>query len=456
MDEIQTRFGGYEGFKRHFDSVMGRTVGNFVTIGYLLIVARDSGILNGSGYSGMGEFAEKEYGLRPDQTSRFIAVAERYGDANGNVLPQYRDHSFSLLTEMLTLPAGIAEEIPAETPREEVRALKDELREEEQTSDIELAIEKAETDEQNGDEDRLLRFFREWYRENPSAFMRAWEHGHNAELGKDTDYAELTFQAIAPAGVALLMARVPGEGRYMLSINGKDQLPTLTSGRTGEKETVAWTELIDGWLPLIYGTQDAQDRWHELYGEEEDPFEKPPKDNGKAAEKEKVIQISEKPKEKKEPQKKEEPMPAPEQKQEEAEPQEIIEAEFEEVEAEPDAVEAVVEKDENCAGANEEEDPDEDITPEAAHREIQITGPEPKYVLDAQKLAEAIDVVGGMISSLRKFDQYTVRSSWIPQIENVLYQLEALREITGLQIHFKQETPDEQMEVNGIKADPGL
>ena len=455
MDEIQTRFGGYEGFKRHFDSVMGRTVGNFVTIGYLLIVARDSGILNGSGYSGMGEFAEKEYGLRPDQTSRFIAVAERYGDANGNVLPQYREHSFSLLTEMLTLPAGIAEEIPAETPREEVRALKEELREEEQTSDIELAIEKAETDEQNGDEDRLLRFFREWYRENPSAFMRAWEHGHNAELGKDTDYAELTFQAIAPAGVALLMARVPGEGRFMLSINGKDNQPTLTSGRTGEKETVEWTELIDGWLPLIYGTQDAQDRWHELYGEDDFAAESV-KPSEKTAEKEKVIQISEKPKEKKEPQKKEEPMPASEHKKEEPEPQEIIEGDFEEVEAEPDAVEAVVEKDENCAGANEEEDPNEDITPEAAHREITITGPEPKYVLDAWKLEEAIDVVEGMISSLRKFDQYTMRSSWIPQIENVLYQLEALREITGLQIPFKLETPDEPMEVDGIKVDPGL
>ncbi|MBP3217376.1 MAG: hypothetical protein J6M46_03280 [Lachnospiraceae bacterium] len=435
MDEIQTRFGGYEGFKRHFDAVMGRTVGSFVTIGYLLIVARDSGILKGSGYSGMGEFAEKEYGLRPDQTSRFIAVAERYGDANGNVLPQYRDHSFSLLTEMLTLPAGIAEEIPAETPREEVRALKEELREEEQTSDIELAIEKSETDEQNGEEDRLLRFFREWYRENPTAFSRAWEHGHNAELGQGTDYAELTISAIAPAGVALLMARVPGEGRFMLSINGKDQLPTLTSGRTGEKEAVAWTELIDGWLPLIYGTQSAQDRWHELYGDAEDLIEEPAKKAEKQEEKEKVIKISEKPKQKKEPsEKKEEPKPVlPEQP-------EVIEAEFEEIEAD--------EKDENCAGATEIE-----ITPEAAHREIPITGPETPELVDASALLEAIDVMAGMISSLEKFDQYTIRSSWIPQIENVLRVLKRFKEIAGIEGQF---TMPEPIEVNGVMTEPGL
>ena len=39
-----------------------------VELGYQLKVARDTGVLQESGYSSMGEFARAEYGLRPDQT----------------------------------------------------------------------------------------------------------------------------------------------------------------------------------------------------------------------------------------------------------------------------------------------------------------------------------------------------------------------------------------------------
>ena len=39
----------YEDFKRRFDALMVRTADNFVQIGYMLIEARDTNILSGSG-----------------------------------------------------------------------------------------------------------------------------------------------------------------------------------------------------------------------------------------------------------------------------------------------------------------------------------------------------------------------------------------------------------------------
>ena len=65
--EMQIKYGGYQGFKAKFDFVMNKTASYFVEIGQMLKEARDTDILRGSGYSGMGDFAAKEYGLRPDQ-----------------------------------------------------------------------------------------------------------------------------------------------------------------------------------------------------------------------------------------------------------------------------------------------------------------------------------------------------------------------------------------------------
>ena len=95
--EMQIKYGGYQGFKAKFDFVMNKTASYFVEIGQMLKEARDTDILRGSGYSGMGDFAAKEYGLRPDQTSRFIAIAEKFGDGRGDLLPEYAAHGYTKL-----------------------------------------------------------------------------------------------------------------------------------------------------------------------------------------------------------------------------------------------------------------------------------------------------------------------------------------------------------------------
>ena len=130
----------YEDFKRRFDALMVRTADNFVQIGYMLIEARDTNILSGSGYSGMGEFAEKEYGLRPDQSSRFVSITERFGDGNGHLAEQFRGHGYSKLSEMLSLPDAMAQEIPPEMTRTEIQSLKKEVQEEGKITDLEVLM----------------------------------------------------------------------------------------------------------------------------------------------------------------------------------------------------------------------------------------------------------------------------------------------------------------------------
>ena len=95
--DMQVKYGGYKGFKAKMDYVIGRTANDFAEIGQMLKEARDTDILKDSGYSGMGEFALKEYGLRPDQTSRFIGVFEKFGNPNGGIKEEYQSHGLAKL-----------------------------------------------------------------------------------------------------------------------------------------------------------------------------------------------------------------------------------------------------------------------------------------------------------------------------------------------------------------------
>ena len=136
----------YQTFKHRMDQAMTETADHFVQIGYLLKEARDTDVLTGSGYAGMGDFAEAEYGLRPDQTSRFISICDKYGDGDCRLADQYSGMGYAKLSEMLTLPTAITDAMPKDITRQEIRDVKKEVEAEAQISDIEVAIEKSSAD----------------------------------------------------------------------------------------------------------------------------------------------------------------------------------------------------------------------------------------------------------------------------------------------------------------------
>lgn len=76
------KWGGYRGYKAEMDHVVGNTTEDMLKIGYMLKQARDTSILEGSGYAGVWDFAQAEYGIGKTQASRFMAAADRYADAD--------------------------------------------------------------------------------------------------------------------------------------------------------------------------------------------------------------------------------------------------------------------------------------------------------------------------------------------------------------------------------------
>lgn len=99
---------------------------SYVVVGYILRQMEDSRAYEAEGYKSVAEFAEKEHGLKPSTTSRWMSINREYSlDGYSETLdPKYLDMNASQLTEMLSLPMEDRNLITADTSREEIRELK--------------------------------------------------------------------------------------------------------------------------------------------------------------------------------------------------------------------------------------------------------------------------------------------------------------------------------------------
>ena len=267
----------YEDFKQQFDSCMQQTANNFVKIGYLLKQARDTDILEESGYSGMGEFAKAEYGLDNSTTSRFIAICDRYGAGNDHLLPKYAEYGYSKLAEMLTLPESVADAITPEITKEEIREIKQEIREEEKITDIEVCIEKTDHPEAD-DGNTLTEVIKNYLKEYPKEFKALAENDNTRAV-----------DVLAPSGSAVIMARVPGIGRMMITLED-GQPAKLVNVRANTTEEFSDEQLEEAVRKIFdsVAAGSAEEAYKELYGEEmpKEPVKAP--ETKKSPEKKKV------------------------------------------------------------------------------------------------------------------------------------------------------------------------
>lgn len=368
-------FESYEKYKSMMDITVNATVVNIVKIGYLLKVARDTGILEKSGYTTMRDFAQTEYNIDASTASRFIGINDRYS-MGGNSMEldeKYAGFETSKLAEMLTLPDSIIEEIPAEMKRDEIREIKGQLREEEKVSDMEVLIEKCETED--SDDTDLAAVLRQTLEENYEMFRELdrliYDGCKNGEL----------YDIFAPAGYAALIGRIPGKGRMMLSIKSKNELPVLINTRTGEKEEHEWDEIFDEIDNIIKHLDDVpspEEDYKATFGHSPKAEEKKPS----------AVTVSEKakPKTDKKPQKAYE---KPEKAYEE-EPK--TEVDREKVAEALEKLESQREEPEEAAG----------VTEEIAPAQSELT-PFQRRVIDKLKLIESI--VGGMETTKENWDK---------------------------------------------------
>lgn len=242
----------YQTFKETLGAELRASAEGFVRIGYLLKQARDTDILHESGYKNLTEFAQAEYGLTKDIVSRYIAINDKYSE-NGysdQLKDEFRGFGVAKLAEMLTLPESVVEEMRPELTKNEIRELKEAVKEEEKISDIEVAIEAAEVKEETpevAEMNILERALVEVFRSEPEHYCRIREYIMN-----DLPDIERRFvEELAPAGYMIYTVRAAGVGTLMVKLD--ESMMTITNIRSGEKHSFSYQVILSTESSFICG-----------------------------------------------------------------------------------------------------------------------------------------------------------------------------------------------------------
>lgn len=268
MNELST-ISEYREFKAALDTELRNQSEGFVRTGYLLKKARDTDILRESGYATVAEFAQAEYGLTKDIVSRYIAINDRYSvDGYSEYLQEkYNGYGVAKLQEMLTLPETVTDLMSAELTKREIQDIKRELKEEEQTTDIEVILEGQVPAQENMS--LLQKVMHQYFYEQREQFIRLDEViERKLEL---SEAVEKILDVVAPSGIAVKTVRIQGVGRIMVLFKGKDNNIELLNVRTNEKDEVSWQQFIND-MSCTFGGRAGVAGWESIYGE---PFAEP-------------------------------------------------------------------------------------------------------------------------------------------------------------------------------------
>ena len=269
MNELM--YQNYESFKAELDRELMQEAAGFVRIGYLLRVAQDTNILAESEYDNVNDFAKAEYGLDKSQVSRFIAINERFseGGYSDRLEGQYQNFGVAKLGIMLQLPDYVNEQLTPDMTKSEINAVKEEVKEEEKISDIEVML------EEKSEKSLLWQILDSVMHEHPEIYKKVWEENDKAQrFNITTDSDDYSQDILAPAGEALYTTRVSGVGKVMLTVKTEAQKLIITNIRTGEVTEPMWEELGEC-LRFKCAMESAERAFKERYGEDFPIVEEP-------------------------------------------------------------------------------------------------------------------------------------------------------------------------------------
>lgn len=254
MEELALTF---EEFDRRMCQEANGAVQSFVAMGYLLRKAKEENTLHNSRFANIYEYAKARLNIDRSQVSRLIRINERYseGGYSEHLQERYQAYGQSKLSEMLALPDAVAEVIPADATREEIRRIGAEIAEEEQISDIEVALEEKK------EESLILQAFHAYFHQNHEEYITVHESLKTGDLAAVMD-------VVAPSGIAMKMVRVSGVGKLMISIRGRNIPVDLVNTRTGEKLTMPWDEVVQEFTPLFSLDLPPMTSWEQVYQQE--------------------------------------------------------------------------------------------------------------------------------------------------------------------------------------------
>lgn len=248
----------YAVYKHDLDTELQKSAEQFVRIGYLLKVAQDTGILAGSGYSNVNEFAMKEYGLDKTQVSRFIRINDRFSrdGYSMELKEEYQRFGYAKLALMLTLPDEINEILTPEMSKAEISTVKEEFEEEQKISDIEVMIEQEPETTRSAEttiEKALLNIFHD----EPQLFKDVINALKN---GQDV------LEIMAPADMKVYMTRIPGIGKLAISVNNLKKMIEIVNTRSMEKEQIMQEEVTET-IRDMAGSFGVKSAWENMFHE---------------------------------------------------------------------------------------------------------------------------------------------------------------------------------------------
>lgn len=268
----------YQEYKRELDAVLTRTAEDFVQIGYLLKVARDTNILAESGYATVTDFAKAEYGIDKTQVSRFISINDRFseGGYSDHLLTNYKGFGYAKLTLMLQIPDEINEALPPTLSKAEIQDIKDEVDAESKVTDIEVEIERAEaaavTDKPMlpPEGSPLKRNLWQLGKEQEDLFRKLWMVCFMETASGNRNNAEI-MDVLIPQGDAVYTVRIPGERRTQIIVNSEGA--TVVNLKTLERSKYTEDQICLVVRLLIDGGSSPEERYKKLYGEDLTPEE---------------------------------------------------------------------------------------------------------------------------------------------------------------------------------------
>ncbi len=275
MGEIISYEERYRKYKQELDGAFTQAAEKFVLIGYLLREAAETDILRSSGYKNMEEFAYAEYGVDASQANRFININRRFSEGGNSkqLKQQYQGIGSSKLAVMLTIPDEINEVLPKNLTKEELKEIQAEVKAENQVSDIEVEIERAEaaavTDKPMlpPEGSPLKRNLWQLGKEQEELFRKLWEICNKGQYPRSTSIMD----ALIPQGDAVYTVRIPGERRTQIIINSDGA--TIVNLKTLERSRYTEDQICDAVRSLIDGGSSPEEQYKKLYGEDLTPEE---------------------------------------------------------------------------------------------------------------------------------------------------------------------------------------
>ena len=265
----------YQEYKQELDAVLTRTAEDFVQIGYLLKVARDTNILAESGYATVTDFAKAEYGIDKTQVSRFISINDRFSEDgySDHLLTSYKGFGYAKLTLMLQIPDEINEVLPPTLSKAEIQDIKDEVDAESKVTDIEVEIEKAEAAAVTDwsilppEGSHLKRNLWQLGKEQENLFRKLWEICNKGQYPRSASIMD----ALIPQGDAVYTVRIPGERRTQIIINSDGA--TVINLKTLERSKYIPQDICYEVEELLNGGSSPEEQYKMLYCENMTPEE---------------------------------------------------------------------------------------------------------------------------------------------------------------------------------------